>query len=314
MGKSTILCGGLSPCIQRTLELGSVALGQVNRVQKVTETVGGKQINTARLVQALGGAARTIGFSGGENGRKMMKLLVAEGLYMESVPAVGTTRICQTLIDHTTQDVTELVEELPPVSVAEQQLFMQRFMELRADAALITLSGTIPAGFPSDFYRTLLEGVKVPVLIDSHGPALKAALSSSPLMVKLNEYELAATCEAGSIEESAHQLLTSGVEWVLVTRGASGALLLHKNGKWVFGVPEVRVLNPIGSGDAVTAGIAFALSQARPMPAAVRFGLACGAAQTESLVSGVFDPVRARALEGLVPFERGAFFSIIPTK
>lgn len=304
MSESYILCGGLTPCIQRTLEFDALRPGGVNRAKKVTASVGGKQINVARMLKSLGAYARTIGFCGGANGRKLLDLLEAEGLYLESVPAAGNTRTCQTLIDRAAHEVTELVEEMPPVSAKEQRAFIDHFMKLRADASLMTLSGTLPPGFPADFYRTLVEGAGVPVMVDTHGPALKEVLKAAPLMVKLNEHELAATFGTEAIEKSAQKLLAEGVEWVLVTRGAEGAVLLRENGLWKFGVPEVKVLNPIGSGDAVTAGIAFAISQARPMPEAVRFGLACGAAQTESLVSGVLDPVRAVEVENDVPFER----------
>ena len=300
MNESYIFCGGLTPCIQRTLEFDALTVGQVNRAKKATETAAGKQLNVARLVQTLGGYVRTIGFCGGDNGRRLLAMLEAEGLFMESVPVDGNTRICQSLIDHAAKDVTELVEELPPVSDAEQQAFVDHFLKMRADASLITLSGTLPPTFPPDFYRTLLEGAQVPVIIDTHGPALLEALKVSPLMVKLNEHELAATF--GS--EGAQQLLDSGVEWVLVTLGADGAELFHKSGHWRYGTPNVNVLNPIGSGDAVTAGIAFAINQDRPMPEAVRFGLACGAVQTETLVAGVLDPARARAVENEVPFQR----------
>jgi tagatose 6-phosphate kinase len=292
MSESYILCGGLTPCLQRTLELESVALGAVNRIRRVTETVGGKQINTARMLKSLGAHVRTIGFCGGENGRKMLGLLKAEGLYMESVPTTGNTRTCQTLIDRAVNNVTELVEELPPVSAQEQQAFIEHFMKLRADAALITLSGTLPPGFPPSFYRTLIDGADSPVIIDTHGPALKELLSASPLMVKLNEHELVATFGSESIDKTAQKMVKAGVDWVLVTRG--------KNGAWKFGTPDVNVLNPIGSGDAVTAGIAFAVSQARPMPEAVQFGLACGAAQAETLISGQLNPSRARELESLI--------------
>jgi 1-phosphofructokinase family hexose kinase len=296
MSKSYILCGGLTPCLQRTLEFDAVTTGAVNRIKKVTETVGGKQINTAQLVQTLGGCARTIGFCGGANGHKLRDLLEAKGLFMESVPVAGNTRICQTLIDHAAQDVTELVEELPPVSAAEQRAFIDHFLKMRADASLITLSGTLPPGFPADFYRTLIAGAEAPVIVDTHGPALLESIQAAPLLVKLNEHELARTFGSDLIDEGAHKLLGQGVEWVLVTRGAAGAVLFSPTERHDFSAPKIHALNPIGSGDAVTAGIAYALSQHRRVAEAVQFGLACGSAQAETLVSGVFDPARAREL------------------
>jgi tagatose 6-phosphate kinase len=66
-------------------------------------------------------------------------------------------------------------------------------------------------------------------------------------------------------------VITDGAKAVHVTDGLSRRPLLIKP-------PRVKAKNPIGSGDAMLAGIAVDLLRGKPMVAAVWLGVACGAA------------------------------------
>ncbi len=292
-----ILCGGLTPCVQRNIRFKDFQVGEVNRAIEVVESVGGKQINVARMIKSLGGNVQTIGFCGGANGRKVQELLEQEDLLMTAVETIGNTRICQTLIS---ESVTELVEEMPPVLDSEIENFITAFNELRKNAQIVTLTGTLPASVPSDLYCKLLDGFSGFTILDTSGAALKNALKMSPFLVKLNESEMTATF--GSIERGISEIFSNETKWVLVTRGANGATLFSKSKKIEIPPYKVNALNPIGSGDATTAGIAFVLSQNltelndEKIIDAVKFGLACGAAQTETFLSGVLDVSRVREI------------------
>jgi tagatose 6-phosphate kinase len=63
-------------------------------------------------------------------------------------------------------------------------------------------------------------------------------------------------------------------------------LVFGKTEKWVVTPPVVAAVNPIGSGDAMMAGIATALDRGQAMVEAVRFGVACGAANALTATSG----------------------------
>lgn len=49
-----ILCVGGTPAMQRTLPFESLAVGDVNRAQKLYVTASGKVVNAARTVNTLG--------------------------------------------------------------------------------------------------------------------------------------------------------------------------------------------------------------------------------------------------------------------
>ena len=54
--------------------------------------------------------------------------------------------------------------------------------------------------------------------------------------------------------------------------------------------PKIQVRNPIGSGDAVTAGVAHALLRGQPLAEALRLGTALGTANCLNLHPGRIEP------------------------
>ena len=68
-----------------------------------------------------------------------------------------------------------------------------------------------------------------------------------------------------------------GEQAALVSGGRFGASLRTSVGSWWFTAPVVDRSNPVGAGDALVAGVATALERGEPLPAAVRFGVACAA-------------------------------------
>jgi fructose-1-phosphate kinase PfkB-like protein len=63
-----------------------------------------------------------------------------------------------------------------------------------------------------------------------------------------------------------------------------------------FSPPPVQTKNPIGSGDAMMAGIAVGLVRGQSILEAVRFGAACGAANAMTAAPGFVRTVDVRRL------------------
>ena len=92
-------------------------------------------------------------------------------------------------------------------------------------------------------------------------------------------------------------LMGMGARNVFVTQGGQAAYLLTPNGAWRYTPPALaRRVNPIGSGDCTTAGLVHALLLGESLRSAVRFGLACGSANVESLTPADLDVERVRRL------------------
>jgi tagatose 6-phosphate kinase len=125
----------------------------------------------------------------------------------------------------------------------------------------------------------------VPVLIDAQKAQLLNAVKRRPFLVKINRDELATAMRVNSDRKSAmshalRKLVREGPQYAVITDGAKSVYASEKPGHTVMmWKPScVKTKNPIGSGDAMMAGIAVGLWRGKSMTDAVRLGIACGAA------------------------------------
>jgi tagatose 6-phosphate kinase len=293
-----ILCCGFFPALQRTIEYASFRPGDVNRARAVSVTASGKATNTARVAEALGADSTLLSFAGGANGQTVRNLLDAEPFDCRWVETRAETRICQTLLSGDHSGCTELVENSPPLSAAEWKTFVKTFAKLESEFDRIIFSGNLPAHAPQEIYTELLsltDGAKV--LIDASGPPLSAALEHRPALVKINADELRSTFKSTApVGELAGELIALGAGAVGITQGKEPALLVTPERTYTFRLPHINVVNPIGSGDSVSAGTVCALVKGCPLPEAFLFGLACGCANALNLEPGRVRPEQVAEL------------------
>lgn len=307
-----MVCVAVTPCLQRIVRADGFRPGRVNRVRVAALTVGGKAVNAARVLASLGDSPLLAGFAGGANGGRMRSILDRMGIAHDFVSAAREGRICTTIFDGSGGAVTELVEEGPVPAPAEIAALLRGFPALLRRAAMAIVAGALPPGCPAELYARLARAAalaRVPLLLDAHGPALLASLPRRPLLVKSNREELARTLGLSRLPRARtaaalRGMLPRGARWALVTDGPHPALLAGEGGVWRYTPPPVESLNSVGSGDSCTAGIAHALLDGEAMPEAVRFGMACGAANATTLEPGDLDPAAARRLLRLVRVER----------
>lgn len=288
-----IICCGFSPCVQRIIEFQQLEKGAVNRATRVTIGLGGKGVNTARMVKQLGGEPLLIGFVGGDNGKLLEEMLDAEDVGYRHVMVEGETRICQTLVEEGRPESTELVEEMPPLTSDNWPHMLKLFHSLELADAVVTISGKLPAGAPVEAYAQLCRWAHDAggrIILDAPGEPLLRALEHEPAMVKINDVELLTTLNTDNLQHACRELLRFGAQSVLITRGSHSALYMDNAQSLEIFPPEIIAVNPVGSGDAVTAGMAVDLSRGKDRSAAVITGMACGAANALNLVSGRLKP------------------------
>lgn len=293
-----ILCLALTPCLQRTLFFNPLCWGQVNRTARVIETASGKGVNVARVLHVLGGNERLLCPVGGTTGERFTVLLEEEGLTGTLVPSAAPTRICQTLIDEKAGQVTELVEEAAPVTSEVQAALRKQLVTDLQEACCLVISGSPPPDTNPTIYRDLIQlaqGRNCRVILDTQKQPLLEALDANPWMVKLNQEELGLTLarditNAEETVDAARVLLERGIQNVVVTQGADRVWLINEEGVRTCQPPPIKPVNPIGSGDAMAAGIALGVSKGESLAESLRLGIACGAANALTQTSGVVQP------------------------
>ncbi len=289
-----ILVVGLSPAWQRTLAFRELALGKVNRATHVEETASGKGVNVARVASILSADVRLLTVAGGARGRLLRAKLEQQRFGTRIVAVEAETRVCQTLLGG--DGATELVEESGALTSVEVRNVRRAFGAEARKARLIVLTGTVPEGCGEDFYARLVaeaQRLGVPVLVDAQKAQLVNALKRRPFLVKINCDELAAATRVNCQRKSAmtralRKLVREGPQYAVITDGAKSVYASEKPGRAVtmWKPPRVKVKNPIGSGDAMMAGIAAGLERGESMAEAVRLGIACGVANAMTVEPG----------------------------
>lgn len=307
-----ILCVGTTPALQRVMVFNRLVPGEVNRARQTVDGVAGKSINVAKVLRALGGRPLATGFVGPVRGRQLRVELESRGIECEFVIVAEDTRQCVTVIDETTGAVTELVEESRPVA-AEAYGSLFRTVERRMGGCrAAVMSGTIATGGPVDLYARcvrLARAAGALAVVDASGPALAEALEAKPDVVKPNQTELATTvgrslADGASVWAAVRELEERGAGRVVVTAGARPTLAWDGQHGWRLTTPAVKAVNPIGSGDAFTAGLVLRLGEGDDLGEACRWGAAAGAANALNLLAGEVEAPEVKRLAAAVQVER----------
>jgi 1-phosphofructokinase len=251
----------LNPSVDRTVEVETLARGEVMRALRVRVDPGGKGINVSRALAARDLPTRAVVTIGGAEGEHLVTLLRETGIEIVPVPVQGAIRSNITVVepDGTT---TKFNEPGAQLSTEELAAVFDAVKGAVKSADWLVASGSLPAGTPASFYADLvnmLAGSGTKVAVDTSGPALEAVLGAGPSLVKPNRDELAEVTgkrlgTIADVVEAAGRLRDLGAGAVLASLGADGAVLLDDQGAIHGRSPAVPQLSSVGAGDAMLAG------------------------------------------------------------
>ena len=72
-------------------------------------------------------------------------------------------------MDRTGRTTTELVENAGPITSHELSQFTAAFADTAANATVVVLTGSLPAGVPANYFRQLLEAARAQAVLDIRG-------------------------------------------------------------------------------------------------------------------------------------------------
>ncbi|MEL0538410.1 1-phosphofructokinase family hexose kinase [Staphylococcus debuckii] len=259
---------------------------EINTVQRATEdykSAGGKGINVARVAAELGLSVTCTGIIGGKFGEWLTHNLDETHINHDFTVSPASTRLCIAINSEGSQ--TEILESgaLQPEEI--QTRFLEHFNTIVSNYNLVTISGSLPKGFPEDYYVKLLEIAHtqdIPVCLDTSGQVLNYTVTHSkhcpPLLIKPNDEEINAITSSDSID-LANQLLDESlahIPYILLSLGKNGALLRIKEEVYNIDIPKIVAVNPVGSGDSSLAGFSYGLSKNESFESAAKFAMAAG--------------------------------------
>ena len=292
-----IVVAGFNTSIDKRVDLDRFAPGEVNRARVVEAYPGGKGLHVALTVAALGMPVALVGIVDREHAATLAAFLKTRGIVFHGIVVAAPLRTCLAIYE-TDGRVTELLEPGPQVSRESGDALITTFARLAGDANVAVLSGSLPPGMSDDTYARLVERVRARCVVDASGEALRLAVQARPFLVKPNRDEAerltgAPVRDLAAAEKAAREI---GAEVAVVSLGRDGAIAAGY-GEAVHAAVELSdARHPVGSGDAMTAGLAVAFARDQSVADALRLGVACGAANARSRETGFVTRAQIDAL------------------
>ncbi|MGW7278043.1 1-phosphofructokinase family hexose kinase [Streptomyces sp. NPDC054844] len=288
-----ILTVTLNTAVDITYRVPALRPHASHRVTAVTERPGGKGLNVARVLAALGHEVTVTGFAGGTTGDVVREGLTGvPGVTDALVPVAGATRRTIAVVDERTGDTTQLNEPGPAVSPAEWNAFQETYEDLLAGAAAVALCGSLPPGVPVNAYAGLIRTARaagVPVLLDTSGEPLRRGVAARPDLIKPNADELAELTGSHEPLRATQAARRRGARSVVASLGADGLLAVTPEGRWRAAPPAHVHGNPTGAGDSAVAGLLSGLVEHLPWPDRLARAVALSTATVLAPVAGEFD-------------------------
>lgn len=288
-----ILTVTLNTALDITYRVPALRPDASHRVTEVTERPGGKGVNVARVLAALGHEVTVTGFTGGLTGRLLRERLTAiPGLTDALLPVSGTTRRTTAVVDERSGTTTQLNEPGPVVSHAEWHAFQEVYEDLLEGVSAVALCGSLPPGVPVGAYAGLVRtarAAKVPVLLDTSGAPLRRGIAGRPDIVKPNAEELAELTGSHEPLTATQEARRRGAGAVVASLGPDGLLAVTPQGRWRAAPPARLRGNPTGAGDSLVAGLLSGLVEHLPWPDRLVRAAALSAATVLAPAAGEFD-------------------------
>jgi 1-phosphofructokinase len=254
----------LNPAIDRTITISNFEAGKVNRVQGEYSNAGGKGVNVASSLADAGHSVAVTGFLGRENATLFERHFTRKRIADHFVRLEGETRVGIKITDPVLKETTDI--NFPGAEPLPSDLTALRATIDQIDAEWFVIAGSLPPGVQTTIYRDLTESLKArgrKVALDTSGETLNHAIEATPALIKPNIHELEGLVgrplsSRDAVVAAANELVTRGIEMVVVSMGHEGACFVGAEGILFATPPEIEVRSTVGAGDAMVAGVVSA--------------------------------------------------------
>ncbi len=298
----------LNPAIDQTILVeGELTLNGLHSVTQDTRTPGGKGVNVAKVLATHGQAVIVAGLIGEDSRHFFETTLQPAGMICRFLSLPHPTRINFMISDRHGHEMKFNRPGFPDLPFKHEEFFPY-IQSLTTPGDVVIMSGSLPARFPTDTYAsliTLFRQAGCSTVVDTSGPALKAALETSPDLIKPNRHELEALLgqsleTEGAMQKALTQLMKNR-EAIIVSDGARGAWFAGKGRIWFAAAPTVKCIDTTGAGDTLLGQFcADYFPERKITPEIMARSVAAGAASVEQCGTPIIAPKRIIELAGQV--------------
>ncbi len=290
------VCVTLNPCLDKSLIVPPWQPGNHQvRGRSFDQVVGGKGVNVARGLKQLGHDVCPALFLGGELGKLCERLLKEHDEFDPMVTwTEAPTREILTVRTEQTADQTAFFDPNPTIRQEESDAFiLQLNTVFDRGPTWCSMSGSSPCVTTDTLYADLTTSARqagIHTLVDTYGSCLEHVLRAEPEVVKINRRE----CEhavgvpldsPSAIRDALEWIRSHGVNIAAITFGAQGLAAMWDDAIFAWRPPAIQVVNPIGAGDAMVAGLIDAFIRGEPLRVAFRWAMACAVSSVERWIA-----------------------------
>ena len=291
----TPLVVSLNPAIDAEWRVPEILPEEKNELLSERRWPGGKGINVCRWLAWLKSPGHLFLPLGGDTGRELAAGLTREGIAFTAFPLRQPTRVNVVITPDPGKGPQYRFNPSWPRVTAREAAGLRcqtlALLEQHAPSDPLVLSGTLAFGAPPDTYARLVRAALRSgrrAVLDCDREPFALAVQEHPWLVKPNEFELAQWAGRRLRTEraehrAARALADATGNWVLVSRGADGAWLIHGGNPhqaWKATASRVTPRNRVGAGDAMLAGAIAASANEDPREW-LRDAVATGTAATQ---------------------------------
>jgi 1-phosphofructokinase/tagatose 6-phosphate kinase len=298
----------LNAAIDRTLTVPNFQRGQRHRASAGTTLAGGKGINVARALKALGVPVVATGLVGGATGTRIVEELTHEAILNDFVHIDGESRTSTAVVDPTGGTYTEINEWGPAVKPEELEMLLEKIRYLTQDAEVVVFAGSLPRDVDDAFYAETVRDLsrrQVPCVLDTDGEPLRLGVEAEPFLVSPNQAEAEALVGQEFHDDEDFRLALDGIadmgaRNVLITTEQGAVALLREERdprRYRAVAPHLDPVSTVGAGDVLLAAFLAARHARRSVADSLRAAVAAGAASTLEVGAGRFDPRQAGRLQ-----------------
>lgn len=305
----------LNPATDTILNVkGIMGRGKNNRISSKLEDIGGKGTHVSIGLTLLNTENRCLGIAGTKRFNQLNDQLKEYGVNSEFLLLDEySTRENIVIADESSKGsylISEVGIELTEEIIDE---FFETHLNDLTEKDWVIISGnpsliTKPSVFR--YFLGELEGTGCSIVVDASGENLLAAFERQIELIKPNQYEFSEIVgkDVQSPEECIeayynHLNYFKHINYVSVSLGREGSVLLSKEEGYKFIPPKVRTVNDTGAGDAYLSGLVYALEKGKTIIEMGRLATAVGAAKVEEIRSSGFNVEKVNRLMDLVKVE-----------
>lgn len=256
----------LNPAVDTFIDVELLEAHKQSKIVNKYRLAGGKGINISRVLKSLDEKTFVTGFIGGNNGKFITKDLSKAGIDYQIVKIDQETRENIKLYDRKNKHSYEINESGPVVDLNHLDELIMLLKSIVKKNDVLIISGSAPINYDIDVYKILINQMKPlckMITLDTSKDWFKEGLSASPDLIKpnLEELENYTNKQLTSDQEIINEalgIIALGVKEVLVSLGKHGSIYVSKECIYKIKVPDIKVKQTVGAGDALLAGFVSA--------------------------------------------------------